>query len=329
MQAAARRAAGLPPLEKPTATSVTTVPPPIPAPIQTTPAKRTPSTAVQAPPPGSYNIPPAAAAIAAEARQQHMANLAKQQKTQLSRTPSAAAARRTSSQSKATTPTGAIQRQSSQAAKQQAAHAAHAQAAAAAAAAHAAQAARHQPPTQYQPQQQKMQQQKLQQQRLQQQQQQQTQSQYPQSRPTPAPYPVEARLSSQSAKNVGPGAPHMAPLVGQRIQDLVQSLDPNYTIDIAAEEQLLQLADDFLDRVTRQSIKMAQHRGSKTLDVQDLQLVLAKQWGITVPGLGAPTFRGTVAAAKPTIKRKPSEAQLPQGGGRAKKAATGSGVAVP
>ena len=121
----------------------------------------------------------------------------------------------------------------------------------------------------------------------------------------------------------------MAPLVGQRVQDLVKSLDPNYTIDIAAEEQILQLADDFMDQVTRQAIRMAQHRGSKTLDVQDLQLVLAKQWGISVPGLGAPTFR----ARKPSVtavagaKRKPSDANLAPGGGRTKKS-TGS-VAVP
>lgn len=314
MQAAARAAAGLPPLERPTATSVTTVPPPIPAPIQTSPAKRQPSTPkVQgAPPAGSYNIPPAAAAIAAEARQQHIANM--QKKTQLSRTPSAQASRRTTSQAKVPTPTPVQQRQSPKANVQ-----AHAQAQA---------SQRQQRPTQYQQQQQKLEQQKAQQQRLQQQQQQKQQMQYPQARPTPAPYAIEGRLASQSAKNVGPGAPHMAPLVGQRIQDLVKSLDPNYTIDIAAEEQILQLADDFLDQVTRQSIRMAQHRGSKTLDVQDLQLVLAKQWGITVPGLGAPTFRArrSSVAAKPATagsKRKPSDANLAQGGGRTKKA-TGS-----
>jgi histone H3/H4 len=126
----------------------------------------------------------------------------------------------------------------------------------------------------------------------------------------------------------------MAPLMGERIANLVKSLDPNYTIDIAAEEQLLQLADDFLDQVTRQSIRMAQHRGSKTLDVQDLQLVLAKQWGITVPGLGAPTFRSTKPPGRASVtavglaasgggKRKASDASLTAGGSRAKKAGTG------
>lgn len=62
-------------------------------------------------------------------------------------------------------------------------------------------------------------------------------------------------------------------------------------MDAEAEEQVLQLADDFLESVTKQSLLLAQHRGSKVLDVQDIQLVLAKHWGISVPGLGLPNMR--------------------------------------
>jgi histone H3/H4 len=83
----------------------------------------------------------------------------------------------------------------------------------------------------------------------------------------------------------------MAPLVGPRIADLVRSIDPNYGIEPDAEEQVLQLADDFLDKVTKQAIRLAQHRGSKTLEVRDLQIVLAKNFGIVVPGLGMPPAR--------------------------------------
>lgn len=112
--------------------------------------------------------------------------------------------------------------------------------------------------------------------------------------------------------------PHMAPLIGQRIQDLVKSIDPNYTIDAQAEEQVLQLADDFLDKVCKQSLRMAQHRGSKTLDVQDVQLVLAKQWGIVIPGLGPP------------VPKKPKSAQRqPSSGSAAKrKASISAGAAA-
>mmetsp|Transcript_18054 Transcript_18054/g.19855 ORF Transcript_18054/g.19855 Transcript_18054/m.19855 type:complete len:137 (-) Transcript_18054:106-516(-) len=83
----------------------------------------------------------------------------------------------------------------------------------------------------------------------------------------------------------------MAPLVGPRIADLVRSIDPNYGIEPDAEEQVLQLADDFLDKVTNQAIRLAQHRGSKTVEVRDLQIVLAKNFGIVVPGLGMPPAR--------------------------------------
>jgi transcription initiation factor TFIID subunit TAF12 len=92
----------------------------------------------------------------------------------------------------------------------------------------------------------------------------------------------------------------MAPLVGQRIQDLVSSLDPSYTIDSQAQEQLLQLADDFLDKVCKQSLRLATHRGSAIMEVQDVQLVLAKQWGIVIPGLGPPVLNKSKLTPAPS-----------------------------
>ena len=108
------------------------------------------------------------------------------------------------------------------------------------------------------------------------------------TKPTTQPSSSEAKLSS-----AGTGGAHISPMIGQRLRDLVTSLDPNYTLDADAEEQVLELADDFLEKVTKQSMRLAQHRGSKTLDVSDIQLVLAKQWGIVIPGLGAPNMRPT------------------------------------
>lgn len=95
------------------------------------------------------------------------------------------------------------------------------------------------------------------------------------------------RRSSATAKS----GPHMAPLIGQRIDSLIKEIDPNYGIEPDAEEQVLQLADDFLEKVTNQAVRLAQHRGSKTVDVRDLQIVLAKNFGIVVPGLGMPPAR--------------------------------------
>lgn len=105
-------------------------------------------------------------------------------------------------------------------------------------------------------------------------------------KPSPVPTASEARVSLQGPHHAA--AAYMAPLVGTRIQSLLQSLDPLYVMDPAAEEQVLQLADDFLDKVVKQSLRIAAHRGSKTLDVQDIQLVLGKQWNIVIPGLGPP-----------------------------------------
>jgi histone H3/H4 len=135
----------------------------------------------------------------------------------------------------------------------------------------------------------------------------------------------------------------MAPLVGPRIQDLVKDLDPSYSLDAAAEQQILQLTDDFLDKVCKQALRMAQHRSSKTMDVQDLQLVLAKQWNIVIPGLGPPIPKKPVNAMRPPsnggggngggasgIKRKASETPSSAGAGPARKMSKpNTGTAVP
>jgi transcription initiation factor TFIID subunit 12 len=129
----------------------------------------------------------------------------------------------------------------------------------------------------------------------------------------------------------------MAPLLGDRIQDILNGIDPNYVMETEAEEQVLQLADDFLDKVIRQSFRLAQHRGSKALDVQDVQLVLAKHWGIIVPGLGLPTIRplkpGKQAASKTShgggshgSKRKSTTDGTGSGGGSRKKSTVATSV---
>ncbi|KAL3935962.1 MAG: hypothetical protein SGBAC_008617 [Bacillariaceae sp.] len=145
----------------------------------------------------------------------------------------------------------------------------------------------------------------------------------PQPRMTPQPTEVEGRLSKSSkgksaaaarANSVSRttvekptnGAPHMAPLLGDRIQDILNGIDPNYIMETEAEEQVLQLADDFLDKVIRQSLRLAQHRGSKSLDVQDVQMILAKHWGIVIPGLGLPNIRPFKASKQSSNKSSSS-----------------------
>jgi hypothetical protein len=282
MQAAARAAAGLPPLAQPTATSVTTVPPPItasvpaPRPAQPAPAPVVPQATYQRPPQQAVPVPNPAAVnkngptpMAVDARQ-HAAPRAVQD-TSRSTSGSYAAVRRNS---------GSIQQ-------------------VAAPVAAPAPAPKPKPKVP--------------------------------ARATPQPSPAESRLSFTRTTI---GGAHMSPLVGQRLRDLVASLDPNYVLDAEAEEQVLQLADDFLDKVTRQSLRLAQHRGSRVLDVQDVQLALKKQWGIVVPGLGPPTLEPpkpanrASASAGGTKRSRASSAESGRSGGSKKSKPTASSAAA-
>ena len=55
------------------------------------------------------------------------------------------------------------------------------------------------------------------------------------------------------------------------------------------------MADSFVDKVTKDAIKLARHRGSNCLDVVDMALALKKGYNIEVPGLGPPSVAGTGA----------------------------------
>jgi transcription initiation factor TFIID subunit TAF12 len=96
------------------------------------------------------------------------------------------------------------------------------------------------------------------------------------TKPSTVPGVAESRLTGSG------------PLLGAKVADLVKSLDPTLSIEPDAEEQVLYLVDDFVDKVVKQSMRLAAHRSSKTLEVSDIQLILDQQWGIKIPGLGPP-----------------------------------------
>lgn len=70
---------------------------------------------------------------------------------------------------------------------------------------------------------------------------------------------------------------------------LCHSIDPSYTLDSEVQERLVEMADSFVDKVTKDAIKLARHRGSTSLDVVDMALALKKGYNIEVPGLGPPS----------------------------------------
>lgn len=90
------------------------------------------------------------------------------------------------------------------------------------------------------------------------------------------------------------------------------------------EEIFLQVADDFVDDLITAACRLAKLRGSATLDIRDLQLVLERQYNIRVPGFSSDEIR-TVRRPQPATgwAQKMSAVQaakLTGGGG------TGGGV---
>ena len=58
------------------------------------------------------------------------------------------------------------------------------------------------------------------------------------------------------------------------------------------------MADDFVDDLITAACRLAKLRGSATLDIRDLQLVLERQYNIRVPGFSSDEIR-TVRRPQP------------------------------
>ena len=80
-----------------------------------------------------------------------------------------------------------------------------------------------------------------------------------------------------------------APILGEKLYDLCRSIDPSYNLDAEVQERLVELADSFLDKVTKDAMRLSKHRGSSCLDVVDVALALKKGYNMEVPGLGPPS----------------------------------------
>lgn len=74
----------------------------------------------------------------------------------------------------------------------------------------------------------------------------------------------------------------------QRLQELVTEIDPHEQLDEEVEDCLLQMTDDFIDKLVANACSMAKHRGSNALEVRDIQLILEKYYNISIPGFGQP-----------------------------------------
>jgi hypothetical protein len=67
---------------------------------------------------------------------------------------------------------------------------------------------------------------------------------------------------------------------------------------LTSPQIFLQVADDFVDDLITAACRLAKLRGSATLDIRDLQLVLERQYNIRVPGFSSDEIR-TVRRPQP------------------------------
>ena len=143
----------------------------------------------------------------------------------------------------------------------------------------------------------------------------------PSPKPTPRPTRAEGIISgasfmrSNNTQSQSQSKPQ-PPLLGRKLSSLVKSLDPSglYSLEPDAEEQLLALANDFANSLIKKSVRVAQHRDScasggrtgnvssyngngngvqgpkrKRVEVEDVAIVLKKNYGIVIPGLSGKT----------------------------------------
>lgn len=86
--------------------------------------------------------------------------------------------------------------------------------------------------------------------------------------------------------NVEPTEPVPTPPIKQRLQDLVNEVDPDEQLDEDVEEVLLDIANEFIENVVSSACAIAKHRNSTSLEVDDVKLYLERKYKIWIPGFG-------------------------------------------
>ncbi|KIW33108.1 uncharacterized protein PV07_04600 [Cladophialophora immunda] len=87
----------------------------------------------------------------------------------------------------------------------------------------------------------------------------------------------------------------------KKLNELVREVcgpGPDEQLDPEAEEIFLAIADDFVDELVSSACKLAKLRGSSSLELRDIQIVLERQYNIRVPGISTDEIR-TVRRPQP------------------------------
>ena len=73
------------------------------------------------------------------------------------------------------------------------------------------------------------------------------------------------------------------PLINKKL--LHQLYRQDFTLDGAAEDLVGRVGEDFFQRVLQMSCEVASARNARTLEIEDIRLVLERYWEINLPEL--------------------------------------------
>ncbi|GLE11587.1 hypothetical protein PINS_up024097 [Pythium insidiosum] len=85
----------------------------------------------------------------------------------------------------------------------------------------------------------------------------------------------------------------------RQLGELLRSVEGRFRFQPAVEELLLDMANDFVADVVSFSSRLAKHRRSTVLEAKDMQFCLAKNYGISLPGLGVHSSGASTTASTP------------------------------
>ncbi|KAI9327376.1 hypothetical protein BDR26DRAFT_875522 [Obelidium mucronatum] len=92
-------------------------------------------------------------------------------------------------------------------------------------------------------------------------------------------------------------------VAAEQVRKLASLVDPREKLDADVEMMLADMATDFVKDAAAQACKLARHRGSDTVQMEDAMLPIDMKWKIRVPGFNQDVQQ---LAMKPGGRRQPT-----------------------